>query len=220
MIRLEDVSKQYLENEESQTKALDGVSMEISKGEFVAIMGPSGCGKSTLLNLIGCIDKPTQGRIYLGDVEVSALSESKRQNERKKYISFVFQNFALMDEYTIYENVEMPLLARSLPRVRRRKIVKNCLSALGVADYEKKRPSQLSGGQQQRAAIARALAANTPILLADEPTGALDRQNGFAVMELLQRIHQKGKTIIMVTHDPEMAAYADRILRMRDGKLL
>lgn len=220
MIRLEDVSKQYLENEQSQTKALDGVSMEISKGEFVAIMGPSGCGKSTLLNLIGCIDKPTTGRVYLGDVEVSALSESKRQNERKKYISFIFQNFALMDEYTIYENVEMPLLARSLPRVRRRKIVKNCLSTLGVADYEKKRPSQLSGGQQQRAAIARALAANTPILLADEPTGALDRQNGFAVMELLQRIHQKGKTIIMVTHDPEMAAYADRILRMRDGKLL
>lgn len=126
MIRLEDVSKQYLENEQSQTKALDGVSMEISKGEFVAIMGPSGCGKSTLLNLIGCIDKPTTGRVYLGDVEVSALSESKRQNERKKYISFIFQNFALMDEYTIYENVEMPLLARSLPRVRRRKSTCAC----------------------------------------------------------------------------------------------
>lgn len=219
MIVLENVSKQYGQGELAVT-ALDNISLEISDGEFVAIMGPSGCGKSTLLNLMGCIDNPTCGKIFIDDCDVTEQGERQRSEIRKNHISFIFQNFALMDEYTIYENVEMPLLARSVTSRIRRKRVLSCLKALGISQYAEKLPSKLSGGQQQRAAIARAIVVRTPIILADEPTGALDRNNGFAVMRLLNRINEKGKTIVMVTHDREMAAYADRIINLRDGKIV
>lgn len=213
MIKLESVTKDYVSGT-ACTHALRGVDLEIGRGEYIAIMGTSGSGKSTLLHILGGMDNLTSGKYQFEDEIVSDYSSAKLQQFRKKYISFIFQNFALMNKYTVYENVEMPLLARRIKN--RRKIIMEQLEKMGIADLHKKLPSQLSGGQQQRCAIARALAANTPVLLADEPTGALDKKTSGEMMDCLEEISRE-KTIILITHDPDIAKRCKRIVRIEDG---
>ena len=216
MIKLENVTKDYVSGSVC-TNALRGVDLEIESGGLIAIMGTSGSGKSTLLNILGGMDKLTGGKYQFEDELVSDYSFAKLQQFRKKYISFVFQNFALMNKYTVYENVEMPLLARGIRN--RRKIILEQLEKMGIADLQKKRPTQISGGQQQRCAIARALAANTPVLLADEPTGALDSKTSSEIMDALLQLNKNGKTIIIVTHDPNIASLCRRTVTISDGRL-
>lgn len=215
MIRLENVTKDYISGD-IRTHALRGIDLEISKGEFIAIMGTSGSGKSTLLHILGGMDNLTSGKYQFENEIVSDYDFTKLQQFRKKYISFVFQNFALMNKYTVYENVEMPLLARRIKN--RRRIVMEQLEKMGIADLQNKLPTQLSGGQQQRCAIARALAADTPVLLADEPTGALDKKTSSDIMDYFEEISCE-KTIILITHDPDIAARCKRIVQIEDGCL-
>lgn len=214
MIELENITKDYV-SDKCCTKALKGVNLSISEGEFAAIMGKSGSGKSTLLNIIGAMDKPTQGVYRFASETVSGCSNSKLHNFRKKYISFVFQSFALMNRYTVYENVEMPLLARGVRG--RKRTVNEKLEMMGIAELSKKYPTQLSGGQAQRCAIARALAADTPLILADEPTGSLDSVTAGGIMDIFKRLNGEGKTIIIVTHDIGIANRCDRIIEIVDG---
>ncbi len=217
MIKLENVLKDYT-NGSAVTHALRGVDLEIRSGEMAAIMGTSGSGKSTLLHIIGGMDDLTSGKYQYENEVVSDYNFAKLQQFRKKYISFVFQNFALMNKYTVYENVEMPLLARRVKN--RRKIIMEQLEKMGIADLHKKLPTQLSGGQQQRCAIARALAANTPVLLADEPTGALDSKTAAEIMDVFKELNSDGKTVIIVTHDPGVAKKCDRVIEISDGKIV
>ncbi len=219
MIELKEISKIYQQNT-SPSVALDDVSLTIEQGELVAVMGPSGSGKSTLLNIIGCMDTATSGTYLLDGVDVTKGKRSQQQKLRKEKISFVFQHFALMDMYTAYENVEVPLMARNIKRGRRKEIIGKCLEEMGIGELKRRYPSQMSGGQKQRTAIARALAAGTPILLADEPTGALDQRTGQEVIDVLKKIHERGVTVIIVTHDPEIAGQTDRILSILDGKIV
>ena len=219
MIELKGISKIYQQNT-SPSVALEEVSLTIEQGELVAVMGPSGSGKSTLLNIIGCMDTPTSGTYLLDGVDVTASSRNRQQKLRKEKISFVFQHFALMDMYTAYENVEVPLTARNVKRGKRKKIIEQCLEEMGIGDLKKRYPNQMSGGQKQRTAIARALAAGTPIVLCDEPTGALDQKTGQEVINVLKQINQNGVTVIIVTHDPRIAAQTDRILYILDGKIV
>ena len=219
MIELKGISKIYQQNT-SPSVALEEVSLTIGQGELVAVMGPSGSGKSTLLNIIGCMDTPTSGTYLLDGVDVTASSRNRQQKLRKEKISFVFQHFALMDMYTAYENVEVPLTARNVKRGKRKKIIEQCLEEMGIGDLKKRYPNQMSGGQKQRTAIARALAAGTPIVLCDEPTGALDQKTGQEVINVLKQINQNGVTVIIVTHDPQIAAQTDRILYILDGKIV
>ena len=196
------------------------MNIEVSEGEFVAIMGPSGCGKSTLLNILGLLDNPTAGEYYLNGTEVSRYTESQRTDLRKGVIGFVFQSFNLIDELNVYENVELPLLYMGIPAAERRKRVEDALQRMGMMHRVKHFPQQLSGGQQQRAAIARAVVANPKLILADEPTGNLDSKNGREVMELLKELHRDGTTIVMVTHSQHDADYADRIINLFDGQVV
>ena len=219
MIELKGISKIYQQNT-SPSVALEEVSLTIGQGELVAVMGPSGSGKSTLLNIIGCMDTPKSGTYLLDGVDVTASSRNRQQKLRKEKISFVFQHFALMDMYTAYENVEVPLTARNVKRGKRKKIIEQCLEEMGIGDLKKRYPNQMSGGQKQRTAIARALAAGTPIVLCDEPTGALDQKTGQEVINVLKQINQNGVTVIIVTHDPRIAAQTDRILYILDGKIV
>ena len=219
MIELKGISKIYQQNT-SPSVALEEVSLTIGQGELVAVMGPSGSGKSTLINIIGCMDTPTSGTYLLDGVDVTASSRNRQQKLRKEKISFVFQHFALMDMYTAYENVEVPLTARNVKRGKRKKIIEQCLEEMGIGDLKKRYPNQMSGGQKQRTAIARALAAGTPIVLCDEPTGALDQKTGQEVINVLKQINQNGVTVIIVTHDPRIAAQTDRILYILDGKIV
>ncbi len=214
MIRLEQVTKTYV-NGKNKTEALRGIDLNIKEGSFTAIVGTSGSGKSTLLNIIGGMDNITDGKYYFDDELISDYSYAKLQKFRKEKISFVFQNFALMNRYSVYENVEMPLLIRKVKN--KKKIVMDCLEQMGIADMAKKRPTQLSGGQQQRCAIARALAADTPLLLADEPTGALDQKTGSDIMECFKRVNEAGKTVILITHDMNIAKCCQEIIRIEDG---
>lgn len=214
MIKLEQVTKTYI-NGKSKTEALRGIDLNIKEGSFTAIVGTSGSGKSTLLNIIGGMDDITDGKYYFDGKLVSNYNYTKLQKFRKEKISFVFQNFALMNRYSVYENVEMPLLIR---RVRnKKKIIMDCLEQMGIADMAKKRPTQLSGGQQQRCAIARALAADTPLLLADEPTGALDQKTSSDIMECFKKVNEAGKTVILITHDMNIAKNCQEIIRIEDG---
>jgi putative ABC transport system ATP-binding protein len=221
MIKLSNVEKTYgnAKNPDSQTHALKGITLTIEDGEMVAVMGPSGSGKSTLLNILGCMDSLTAGQYLVDDVEVSALKPAKRRTFAKENISFVFQDFALMKDYTIFENVELPLKIKNVPRKERKKIVLECLEEVGISDIRKKFPLKTSGGQQQRCAIARALASGNNLILADEPTGALDRENGQNIMNILRKVNQKGKTVVVITHDPEVAKHCDRIIRIVDGQI-
>ena len=219
MIRLENIKKVF-RTEEVETWALREVSLEVKEGEFVAIMGPSGCGKSTLLNILGLLDNPTEGSYFLDGKEVSRLKENDRTDLRKGVIGFVFQSFNLIDELNVYENIELPLLYMGLSAKERKERVEAAMRRMAITHRYRHFPSQLSGGQQQRVAIARAVLPNPKIILADEPTGNLDSKNGKEVMDLLSELHREGTTIIMVTHSQHDATYADRIIRLYDGKIV
>ena len=218
MITLKDITKIYKGNN-YETIALNRVNLAIEKGDFLAVMGPSGSGKTTFLNIIGCMDSPTSGEYLLNGENVEGYSSVKLTEVRKNYISFVFQNFALLQDYTVYENIEVPLLAKNIRRSERKKCIKEKMELLGIVGLENKLPAQLSGGQQQRVAIARVLVADNPIILADEPTGALDQNTSKELMEIFCRLNAQGKTIIVITHDPNVADYAKRKLQIVDGVL-
>lgn len=219
LIQTTDLRHTY-RTDEVETTALDGVSLEIPKGDFVAIMGPSGCGKSTLLNLIGLLDKPSGGSLVFSDTDVSSFSERQRTDLRRGTLGFVFQSFNLIDELTVEENVELPLLYLSIPASERKERVEAALDRVQMAHRRGHFPQQLSGGQQQRVAIARAVVASPPLILADEPTGNLDSKNGDAVMRLLSELNEAGTTIVMVTHSPIDAEYAQRIVYLFDGRVV
>ena len=206
--------------DEIETTALNKVNLEMQKGEFVAIMGPSGCGKSTLLNILGLLDNPSSGELHFIDQEVSKYSERQRTNLRKANIGFVFQSFNLIDELTVFENVELPLLYLNIPSSERKKKVEQVLARMNILHRKKHFPQQLSGGQQQRVAISRAVVTNPKLILADEPTGNLDSANGEEVMKLLTELNKEGTSIVMVTHSPSDAEYAHRIVQLFDGHIV
>lgn len=219
MIKTNQLVKIF-KTDEIETTALNKVDLEVQKGEFVAVMGPSGCGKSTLLNIIGLLDNPTDGSLIFDGIEVSNFKEKQRTELRKANIGFVFQSFNLIDELTVYENVELPLLYLKVSAAERKKKVEEVLDRMKIAHRRKHFPQQLSGGQQQRVAIARAVVANPKLILADEPTGNLDSANGEEVMKLLSELNKEGSTIVMVTHSPSDAEYAHRIVQLFDGHIV
>jgi putative ABC transport system ATP-binding protein len=219
LIHLEGVTKVFY-TDEVETHALSGTHLDINRGEYVSITGPSGCGKSTLLSILGLLDSPSDGTYMLNNKLVSDLSLSDRARIRNLEVGFIFQSFNLIGDLTVYENVELPLTYRGMSAGERRKRVNDALEKVGMAHRAKHLPSQLSGGQQQRVAVARAVAGEPSILLADEPTGNLDSTNGEAVMELLRDLHRNGATICMVTHDPRYARYADRAIHLFDGRVV
>jgi putative ABC transport system ATP-binding protein len=219
MITLSHIRKTYRAGD-VETTALDDVDLHIAAGEFVAIMGPSGCGKSTLLNILGLIDAPSSGSYVLDGTEVSKLSEGKLVGMRKRRLGFVFQSFNLIDELTVAENVELPLLYCGVPKSERRSRTREVLELVGLQARAKHKPAQLSGGQQQRVAIARAVVNDPAVILADEPTGNLDTKNGEEVMGMLHVLNEQGATIVMVTHSPKDAAEAQRIITMLDGRIV
>jgi len=219
LIRLDDVKKVFY-TDEVETHALSGIHLDIKNGEYVSIAGPSGCGKSTLLSILGLLDSPTEGNYWLNSKEVGDLSLAERARIRNREVGFIFQSFNLIGDLTVYENVELPLTYRGMSAADRKKRVNEALEKVGMAHRAKHLPSQLSGGQQQRVAVARAVAGEPSILLADEPTGNLDSTNGEAVMELLRELHRAGATICMVTHDPRYARHADRVVHLFDGRVV
>ncbi len=219
LIRMTGIKKIFY-TDEVETHALADIHLDIRPGEYVAINGPSGCGKTTLLSILGLLDTPTGGNYILSGEDVSNLTAADRARIRNRQIGFIFQAFNLIGDLTVYENVELPLTYRGMAAAERRKRVQEALERVGMAHRVKHYPSQLSGGQQQRVAVARAVAGDPAILLADEPTGNLDSTNGEAVMELLRELHRGGATICMVTHDPRYAAHADRSIHIFDGKVV
>ena len=219
MIRTVDLKKIYT-TEEVETTALNEVNVEIKPGEFVAIMGPSGCGKSTLLNILGLLDNPSSGEYHLLDEEVSGYTERQRSKLRKNNIGFVFQSFNLIDELTVFENIELPLLYLGVSGSERKRRVEDALERMGIMPRRNHFPQQLSGGQQQRVAVARAVIADPKLILADEPTGNLDSTHGDEVMDLLTGLNEAGTTIVMVTHSPTYAQYSRRIIHLFDGSVV
>jgi len=219
LIHLQSVNKVFY-TEEVETHALSGVHLEINKGEYLSIAGPSGCGKSTLLSILGLLDSPSEGQYTLNGQAVADLSMSQRARIRNKEVGFIFQAFNLIGDLTVYENVELPLTYRGTPSAERKTRVQQALERVGMSHRMKHYPAQLSGGQQQRVAVARAVVGDPSILLADEPTGNLDSTNGEAVMDLMRELHAGGATICMVTHDPRYASYADRTIRLFDGRIV
>jgi putative ABC transport system ATP-binding protein len=219
LIHLDGVTKVFF-TDEVETHALAGIHLEIKSGEYIAIAGPSGCGKTTLLSILGLLDSPTDGVYMLSGEHVAKLSAADRARIRNKQIGFIFQAFNLIGDLTVFENVELPLTYRGMSSAERKTRVQSALERVGMAHRMKHYPSQLSGGQQQRVAVARAVAGDPVILLADEPTGNLDSTNGEAVMELLRELHRGGATICMVTHDPRYAAHADRGVHLFDGRVV
>ncbi|MDD2595394.1 MAG: ABC transporter ATP-binding protein [Bacteroidales bacterium] len=217
MIQLQDITKIF-RTEEVQTTALDQVSLKVESGEFVAVMGPSGCGKSTLLHILGLLDNPTEGNYMLMGDDVAKMDEWHRTEFRKGRIGFVFQNFNLIEEFDVYENVELPLIYMKMKSSERRRIVNEMLEKMNISHRAQHFPNQLFGGQQQRVAVARALVLSPKLILADEPTGNLDSRNGKDVMNLFTELHKSGTTIVMVTHSARDAAYASRIVNMLDGR--
>jgi len=219
LLRLDGVTKVFV-TDEVETHALSGIQLDIKKGEYLSIAGPSGCGKSTLLAILGLLDTPSDGSYSLNGRPVSGLKLSERARIRNREIGFIFQAFNLIGDLTVYENVELPLTYRGMGSAERKKRVQEALERVGMSHRVKHYPSQLSGGQQQRVAVARALGGDPVILLADEPTGNLDSANGEAVMNLLKELHRNGATICMVTHDPRYAKFADRTIRLFDGRIV
>ena len=219
MIKTDSISKVF-RTEEVETHALVNVSLEVKQGEFVAIMGPSGCGKSTLLNILGLLDRPTDGQYFLDGKDMCALSEKERNVLRRGTLGFIFQSFNLIDELTVEENIELPLLYMKVPADERKRRITDALKRMAIEHRAKHFPSQLSGGQQQRTAIARAVVMQPKVILADEPTGNLDSKNGLEVMRLLRELHREGTTIVMVTHSARDAAYSDRIVNLFDGSVV
>lgn len=219
MLQIKDLKKVF-RTEEVETVALNGISMHVTEGEFIAIMGPSGCGKSTLLNILGLLDNPTSGHYLLAGKEVGNLKEKERTQSRKGNIGFVFQSFNLIEEMTVFENVELPLTYLKIKASDRKKRVEETLRKMSISHRANHFPNQLSGGQQQRVAIARAVIANPKLILADEPTGNLDSKNGKDVMDLLTELNQEGATIIMVTHSQHDASFAHRTINLFDGQII
>jgi len=219
MIDLKDIYKIYSDGD-SEIRALDGVSLNIKEGEFVAIVGQSGSGKSTCMNIIGCLDVPTKGYYHLNGTDVSTMKDDELAVIRNQTLGFIFQQYNLIPKLTLLENVELPLIYRGYPQVKRKELAMAALEKVGLADRYKKYPSQLSGGQQQRVSIARALAGNPKVILADEPTGALDSKTGKDVLEFLKKLNSEGTTVVMITHDNEIASQAKRIVRIADGKII
>lgn len=218
IVEIRNVSKYYTLGGET-VKALDNVSFSVNKGDFIAIIGPSGSGKSTLMNMIGCLDVPDTGEYYLDGQDVFSLKQRQLADVRNQKIGFIFQSFNLLQKQSAYENVELPLIYRGLTSNSRKEIAMDALEKVGLTERADHRPTELSGGQQQRVAIARALAGNPPILLADEPTGALDSKTGIEVMNLIKELNNQGHTIILITHDLEVAKQAKRIIQIQDGKI-
>src|SRR2546423_9296509 len=219
LIRMENVGKVFT-TDEVETHALQGIHLEIERGEFVSIAGPSGCGKSTLLAILGLLDTPTEGAYWLNGKPVQSIKTNDRARIRNREIGFIFQAFNLIGDLNVYENVELPLTYRNVPSADRKKMALEALERVSMSHRKKHYPSQLSGGQQQRVAVARAIAGQPSVLLADEPTGNLDSSNGEAVMSLLQNLHRTGATICMVTHDPRFAKHADRSVHLFDGRVV
>ena len=220
LIDIKDIYKIYNEGQESEVRALDGVTLQIGKGEFVAIVGASGSGKSTLMNVLGCLDIPTYGEYYLDDTDVTSLSDKELARIRNREIGFIFQGYNLIQELDALDNVILPLIYRGTPISQRADIAMEALARVGMDDRAHHKPSQMSGGQQQRVAIARAIATHPPIIMADEPTGALDSRTGRHVLEILHELNDEGVTIILITHDNGIAATAKRIVRISDGRIV
>ncbi|BDF70632.1 macrolide ABC transporter ATP-binding protein [Oscillospiraceae bacterium] len=220
LIRLDDVYKIYGEGQENQVNALDGVTMEIEAGEFVAIIGTSGSGKSTMMNILGCLDVPTRGEYYLDGVPVRQRSQKELSDLRSRRIAFIFQGYNLIPSLNVWQNVALPLTYQGVRLEERRARALEALEKVEIAAKAESRPSQLSGGQQQRVAIARAMATGSPVLMADEPTGALDSKTGAQVLSLMRQLNAQGTTVILITHDNGIAAQADRTVRVMDGKIV
>ena len=220
LIEIRDIYKIYNEGRESEVRALDGVSLSIDRGEFVAIIGASGSGKSTLMNILGCLDVPTYGDYLLNGTDITARTDRQLARIRNREIGFIFQGYNLIPALTAYENVELPLIYQGISMLKREKRVMAALERVHMEDRWKHRPSEMSGGQQQRVAIARAIATHPSIIMADEPTGALDSRTGRHVLEILHSLNQEGSTIILITHDNGIAATARRIVRLSDGHIL
>ena len=219
MIRLEGITKIY-QMGDSEVRALDGVDLHIKPHEFVAIIGPSGSGKSTLMNMIGCLDVPTSGRYWIDGVEGSSMSDNELADLRNQKLGFIFQQYNLLPKLSAIENVELPLIYRGMGVHERTELAKNALNRVGLSDKIHHKPTELSGGQQQRVSIARALSSSPQIILADEPTGALDSKSGIEIMQMLHDLHEEGNTVIIITHDLNIAKQAERIVTIKDGKIV
>ncbi len=219
MIRLENITKVYKMGS-TEVRALDGVSLHIKPHEFVAIIGPSGSGKSTLMNMIGCLDVPTSGRYWIDGIEGSKMKDNQLADLRNQKLGFIFQQYNLLTKLTALENVELPLIYRGVPAAEREKLAKAALARVGLEDKINHKPTELSGGQQQRVSIARALSSHPSLILADEPTGALDSKSGIEIMQMMHDLHGEGNTIIIITHDLNIAKQAERIVTIRDGKIV
>lgn len=218
MIILENITKIY-QMGDNEVRALDGVSIHIKPHEFVSIIGPSGSGKSTLMNMIGCLDVPTGGRYWIDGVEGSKMTDNQLADLRNKKIGFIFQQYNLLSKLSAFENVELPLIYRGIPAAEREEMAKRALDKVGLLDKMHHKPTELSGGQQQRVSVARALSANPSLILADEPTGALDSKSGVEIMQMLHDLHKDGNTVVIITHDLSIAKQAERIITIRDGKI-
>ena len=220
LIEIKDVYKIYGEGLESEVRALDGVSLSIDRGEFVAVVGQSGSGKSTMMNVLGCLDIPTHGEYYLDGTNVRELSDRELSRIRNRQIGFIFQQYNLIQSLTVLENVELPLIYQGVDADERRELAMEALERVGLLGRIKHKPVEMSGGQQQRVAIARAIATHPPIIMADEPTGALDSHTGHDVLRFLQQLNREGSTVILITHDNGIAATARRCVRLQDGKIV
>ena len=220
LIKIKDMYKIYNEGKESEVRALDGVSLEIDRGEFVAIVGQSGSGKSTMMNVLGCLDIPTYGEYWLDGTDVTDLSDRQLARIRNKEIGFIFQGYNLIPSLNVWQNVALPMLYQGVKLEERRSRAMEALEKVEILSKAESRPTQLSGGQQQRVAIARAIATRSPVLMADEPTGALDSKTGAQVLELMRRLNNEGTTVILITHDNGIAAQTNRTVRVKDGKIV
>ena len=220
LVELQNVYKIYSEGLESEVRALDGVSLSIERGEFVAVVGQSGSGKSTMMNVLGCLDIPTYGEYFLNGTNVRELTDKELSRIRNREIGFIFQQYNLIQGLSVLENVELPLIYQGIDPIDRREMAMEALARVGLAERAKAKPTQMSGGQQQRVAIARAISTRPPIIMADEPTGALDSRTGLEVLGFLRELNREGSTVILITHDNGIAATARRIVRMQDGKIV
>lgn len=220
LIDIENVFKIYNEGTEAEVRALNGVDLAIDRGEFVAVVGQSGSGKSTLMNILGCLDIPTRGTYRIDGQDVRELDDTQLSHIRNKQVGFIFQGYNLIPSLTAYENVELPLIYQNVSAFKRRDLVMDAMARVGVAERYRHHPAEMSGGQQQRVAIARAIATHPPIIMADEPTGALDSHTGKEVLRFLQELNKEGSTIILITHDNSIAATARRVVRISDGRII
>lgn len=218
MIQLKNITKEY-KGASYKTTALDKITLDIQEGDFACVMGKSGSGKSTLLHIIGCMDMPSEGEYYLDDIRVKELSSYKLDRLRREKISFIFQGYELMNRYTVWENIELPLNAKRIRGKRKRTIINDIMERLEITELKDKYPGQISGGEQQRAAIARAYVMDTPYIVADEPTGALDEANSDRILDLFESLHNEGKTIVLVSHDMDVAQRGDYIINLQDGHI-